>query len=142
MRVIALLFVCLLSIPAMAQPTPETINNLVERLNALTHRPQAAMSADGGVPETKPVLGVVGPEAEGATRPAATGWNSDVMRVCIAAIIGSNQYVVVGLASGNAAATQSTVAIPVIAANCASGKTFFYYLEANGSVSAIASSAQ
>lgn len=138
MRVIALLFACLLSTTASAQ-TLDRVQGLALQLDALTHRP--AMAADGGAPP-RPAIGIVGPASDGPAHPAAVtaGWNTFTMTACMAIVAGSQQYDVAYLSNGSAFVTQSSYAVPIIAANCASGGSFLIYFESNlTTISAIAS---
>jgi len=142
-----------LALPAEAQPLDQ-IHRLVEQLQARNRAPAAAMAAEvvegtegaerrgSMAPRTAPVLGLVGSSvAEDVSAPAVTaGWNPFSMAVCIAGVVGSEQFVAAITTTSAVVVTQSNYATPVIAANCASGRTFWVYLERDlTTVSAIAS---
>ncbi len=136
MRALTTLAVALsLAVPAMAQPLKDYPN-----IEALTLKLKAnpAMSADrpSGGPQAQPVALM----DVGAAAAAKAGWNPYKMAVCIAGIYEGNQYIAAAATTGEAIVTQSTYALGIIAANCASGKTFWAYLEADlATVSAIGS---
>ena len=144
MRALILLAVLMgLAAPAQAQDIPSGVLSLVERLEAARNAPQ--MMADGKAAAPKPVLGLIGPAYPSAAgdkveAPAAAGWVYYRLSVCGAAIVGGNEYTFIITTSGLAAASSSTHAIGVVAANCSSGRTFAVYVEADGqTVTAIGS---
>jgi len=135
----ALLF-CLSS-PASAQTGLDQMHDLARHLDRLS----AIASADADK-SAQPMLGVISHPVQTATdkgpsTPAASvGWNAYTMSACIAFVYGSNQYNLAYFTTGAAFVTQSSYAIPIIAANCASGKIFLVYLESDRStVTAVAS---
>lgn len=112
------------SAPAMAQPL--TDHPQIEALALkLKGNPGMAADAPSGGPQAKP-MGLMDPGPAKATR---AGWNSYAMGVCIAAITGGEQYIAALATTGEAMVTQSTYALGIVAANCASGKTFWVYVE-------------
>jgi len=133
MRVLTLLAL-IFALPAMAQPYKDMpqIEGLAARLNA----PQMAADKPAGGPQNKP-MALMDP---GVATAAKAGWNSYSMGVCIAGIYQGNEFIAALATTGEAMITQSTYALGVVAANCASGKTFWVYLEADlSTVSAIGS---
>ena len=143
MRVLTLLAVLIgLAFPAQAQEQsiPSGVMALMERMDAAAKAPQ--MMADGA--PQKRALAMVGPAydkpAADPETPRAAGWVYYRLSVCGAAIVNGNEYTFIITTSGLAAASSSTHVIGVVAANCASGRTFAVYVEADGqTVSAIGS---
>ena len=114
----------LFSVPAMAQPLAD-----YPQIEALTLKlkgnPGMAADAPSGGPQSKPVgLMDVGP-----AKAVKAGWNSFSMSVCIAAIAGGEQFIAAIATTGETMVTTSMYALGIVAANCASGKTFWVYLE-------------
>ena len=148
MRVLSTVaLVALLSYPASSQenftsdaakmaPPFKGIEVLALQLKAT---PGTATDAPSGQPT--PRIGLIGSAADGVTAAAAApGWNSYTMSVCLAGIYGDQQYIAAIVSTGEAMVTTSTYALGIVAANCASGKTFWVYLEADRkTVSGIAS---
>jgi hypothetical protein len=125
MRILTALALTLaLASPAMAQALKDHPN--VEAL-ALKLKANPAMAADkpNGGPQVQP-MALMDPGAAAAPK---AGWNNYSMGVCIAAIAGGEQFLAAIATTGEAMVTQSTYALGVVAANCASGKTFWVYLE-------------
>ncbi len=124
-----------LSAPAMAQPLAD--HPQVEAL-ALKLKGNPGTAADGpaGGPQAKP-MGLMDP---GTAKAVKAGWNSFSMSVCIAGIINGNEFIAAMATTGEAMVTQSVYALGIVAANCASGKTFWAYLENDlSTISAIGS---
>jgi len=145
MRMLALIAtVVSLALPAAAQMHPPGVQALAEELDRRLATPPAA--ADGAK-APRGIIGLVGPtEPSTADKngssvgTASAGWFSFRMSVCGAAVYGANQYMFAFTTSGNSFVTQSAYATPVVAANCASGRSLLIYIENDGStVSGIAS---
>lgn len=137
------LLLCLSS-PASAQTGLDQMHALARQLEKLS----VTAAGDSGIAGTpaQQVIGILSqPEHmaadKGPSTPAASvGWNALTMTACIAFVYGSNQYNLAYFSTGAAFVTQSSYAIPVLAANCASGKIFLVYLESDRStVTAVAS---
>lgn len=132
--------------PASAQSGLDQMQSLARQLDKHSSLP-AAVAADSGMPGkgAQPTLGIISQPAQlaadkGPTVAAAVGWNAYTMTACIAFVYGSSQYNLAYFSTGAAFITQSSYAIPIIAANCASGKTFLVYIESDGTtVTAVAS---
>lgn len=123
-----------LAAPAMAQDNITTEPNLspFQGIEALAFKlvgnPGIAADAPSGPP--KPKVGIIGSAVDGSPAKAtAQGWNAYTMSVCLAGIYGDQQYIAAIVSTGEAMVTTSTYALGIIAANCASGKTFWLYLE-------------
>lgn len=145
MRMLALIFtVFVMALPAAAQMHPPGVQALAEELDRRLTAPRAA--ADGAK-SPRPLIGLLGPAEPSAADKngssvgtASAGWFSFRMSVCGAAVYGSSQYMFAFTTSGNSFVTQSAYATPVLAANCASGRSLMIYIENDGStVSGIAS---
>ncbi len=54
------------------------------------------------------------------------------MSTCGAAVHGASQYMFAFTTSGASLVTQNEFALPVLAANCSSGKSLLIYIEADG----------
>ena len=121
-----------LTAPAMAQDNASMDPSPFQGIEALAFKlkgnPGIAADAPSGPP--KPKVGIIGSAADGTPAKAvAQGWNAYTMSVCLAGIYGDQQYIAAIVSTGEAMVTTSTYALGIIAANCASGKTFWLYLE-------------
>ncbi len=137
-------FLFCLSGQASAQNGLDQMHELARQLEKLSSI-AAGDSRVAGQPAQQ-VIGILSqPEHmaadKGPSTPAASaGWNALTMTACIAFVYGSNQYNLAYFSTGAAFVTQSSYAIPVLAANCASGKIFLVYLESDRTtVTAVAS---
>lgn len=142
MRLLAAVFaVVLLALPATAQMQPPGVPALVEQLERRLAPPAVA---DGAKAPAK-LIGLFGPAAPAAadkngTSAGTAGWMTFHMTTCGAAIHGTSQYMFAFTTSGASLVTQNEFALPVLAANCASGKSLLIYIEADGrTVTGIAS---
>jgi len=124
----ALIVALLLGLSAQAMAQPMTDYPQIEAL-ALKLKGNPGMAADAptGGPQAKPVA-LLDP---GPAKAVRAGWNPYSMAVCIAAITGGEQYIAAQATTGEAMVTQSTYALGIVAANCASGKTFWVYVESD-----------
>jgi hypothetical protein len=133
-----------LAMPAQAQDIPSGVRALIDRMEAARAAPPMAVDAGPGSPRAAPLM-LIGPaeaqpSADRMESAATAGWVYYRLSVCGAAIVGNEQYTFIITTNGLVAASQSSYAMGVIAANCASGKTFAVYIEADGqTVTAIGS---